>query len=298
MLRMIRERAALNTCSSTRHSIADKLLLGIDLARIVSQRLLAVVHSPRSHHQTPAKETPCPPVSPPAKCQIRGLCVSPDLQCVLCVTDGLEGVYLLAVDNLADQDEAPPHPPSDVPNLEDAPTGNLPSSPSGDVVGGGGGGKRSATATSAVGAATTARHAPRRTVADTAFPSLPHLASRGEQRRRSTGAKAGQHPSAEPVFIASLARRSAGGDGKGQEQQSEDDDRGSRRHSTGSSGRGPRRRSGARSAAAPFECLWWVTRNGSHFAVIGGQGGEVRVARGMWEYFASCSRGLRNDDGG
>ncbi|CAM9365604.1 unnamed protein product [Scytosiphon promiscuus] len=149
--------------------------------------------------------------------KIRGLCVSPDLQCVLCVTEGLEGVYLLAVDNLGDQDEAQAHPP----------------------------------------------HAPRRTVAETAFPSLAHLASRGEQRKRATGAKAG-HPSAEPVFIASLAR-----------QSQSDDDRGGRRHSTGSSARAPRRRSGARSAAAPFECLWWVTRDGSHFAVIGGPGGEL-----------------------
>ncbi|CAM9951238.1 unnamed protein product, partial [Ectocarpus sp. 6 AP-2014] len=29
-----------------------------------------------------------------------GMCVSPDLQCVLWATEGREGVYLLAVDNL------------------------------------------------------------------------------------------------------------------------------------------------------------------------------------------------------
>ncbi|CAM9972901.1 unnamed protein product, partial [Ectocarpus sp. 8 AP-2014] len=41
---------------------------------------------------------------------IRGMCVSPDLQCVLCATEGLEGVYLLAVDNLGEEQEARPTP--------------------------------------------------------------------------------------------------------------------------------------------------------------------------------------------
>ena len=232
--------------------------------------------------------------------QIRGLCVSPDLQCVLCVTEGLEGVYLLAIDNLGEQDEADPQPTEFVPGLDDAATtagslhaggvgrnggleGGAGVGGEGEAAhgkrgrsGGGGGAKRSP-------AATTARHAPKRTVADTAFPSLVHLASRGEQRKRAGSAKA-RHPLAEPVFIASLARRGTGGGGGGGEskgglQQEGNDDRGSRRHSTGSGGRGPRQRGGGggRMAAAPFECLWWVTRDGDHFAIIGGPGGEVRL---------------------
>eukprot|EP00752_Nemacystus_decipiens_P012338 g10938.t1 len=227
----------------------------------------------------------------PVAGKIRGLCVSPDLQCVLCVTEGLEGVYLLAIDNLGEQDETSPHRAEAVRSLEDgATTTNLHVS-GGDsgLEGGaaaaahaGGGGDTSDGEREKSGgakrspAATTARHAPKRTVADTAFPSLVHLASRGEQRKRGPGSAKARYPLAEPVFIASLARRGAGRGGGARESG---DDRGSRRHSTGSGApgsRGPRQRGGSsRKATSPFECLWWVTRGGDHFAVIGGPGGEV-----------------------
>lgn len=215
------------------------------------------------------------------------------MQCVLCVTEGLEGVYLLAIDDLGEQDEANPHSTEAVLSLDDGAVSSLHASATGGNSGlesaaGGhghghvsGGGKRgkSGSAKRSAAAAATARHAPKRAVADTAFPSLVHLASRGEQRKRAGSAQA-RHPLAEPVFIASLARRGAGGGGesKGQpEQQESGDDRGSRRHSTGSGGRGPRKRGGgSRAAAAPFECLWWVTRDGDHFAIIGGPSGEVK----------------------
>lgn len=255
--------------------------------------------SQRTHLPTPENPS-CTLVAAPKKSQIRGLCVSPDLQCVLCVTEGLEGVYLLAIDNLWEQGEANPHPTEAVPSLDDGAAastlyasagvdgnsglagaarvgdGDTPDGKQGKS-GGGGGNKRSP-------AATTARHAPRRTVADTAFPSLAHLASRGEQRKRAGSAKA-RHPLAEPVFIASLSRRGGGGAGGGGSGESkgglrqESGDRVNRRHSTGSGGRGPRARGGggARMAAALFECLWWVTRDGDHFAIIGGPGGEVRI---------------------
>eukprot|EP00903_Cladosiphon_okamuranus_P018230 g16769.t1 len=234
----------------------------------------------------------------PVAAKIRGLCVSPDLQCVLCVTEGLEGVYLLAIDNLGEQGEATPHPTEAVPSLDGGSGAAAAStlhanagvdgnnglagaagpgdggSPDGKQGKSGGGNKRSPAA-----AATTARHAPKRTVADTAFPSLAHLASRGEQRKRGAGSAKARHPLAEPVFIASLARRGAGGGGeesKGGLRLKGDGDRGSRRHSTGSGGWEPRARGGAaRAAAALFECLWWVTRDGDHFAIIGGPGGEV-----------------------
>ncbi|CAM9300751.1 unnamed protein product [Ectocarpus sp. 13 AM-2016] len=252
------------------------------------------------------------------------MCVSPDLQCVLCATDGLEGVYLLAVDNLGEEQEARPTPTAGTPSVGGKGTagnttgeGNTShdsaggdggvnsggkrggeTGRSGGGGGGGGGGNQStarppSAAAAAVmaganagAAATTARHAPRRAVADAAFPSLVHLASRGEQRKRASGAKA-RYPSAEPVFIASLGRRggaaaaAAAGDGgqRGQQQPS-DDERGGdgRRHSTGASGRVPRRGGCSRSSSSappPFECLWWVTRSGNHFAVIGDPDGEV-----------------------
>lgn len=205
------------------------------------------------------------------------------------MTEGLEGVYLLAIDDLGDHDEAKPHPTEAVPGLNDgaAAAGGL---HAGGGVGGNGGlsgaagagdgdtpdgGKRSGSGSARRSPAAAARHAPKRTVADTAFPSLVHLASRGEQRKRVGGAKA-RYPPAEPVFIASLARRGAAAESKGQLRQESDDDRGSRRHSTGSGGRGPRLRGGgSRMPVAPFECLWWVTRDGDHFAIIGGPGGEV-----------------------
>lgn len=215
------------------------------------------------------------------------------------MTESLEGVYLLAIDNLGEQDEARPHPTEVVPSLDD---GAIGSSFHAGAVGGNSGLESTAAAagggdgdgdtsyrrrqksgsTKRSPAATTARHAPKRTVADTAFLSLVHLASRGEQRKRAGGAKA-RYPLAEPVFIASLARRSAGagggggGESKFRPRHDSDDDRGGRRHSTGSGGRGaPRQRSGSRGAAAPYECLWWVTRDMDHFAIIGGPDGDVR----------------------
>ncbi|CAB1114480.1 unnamed protein product [Ectocarpus sp. CCAP 1310/34] len=253
----------------------------------------------------------------PVAGKIRGMCVSPDLQCVLCATEGLEGVYLLAVDNLGEEQEARPTPTAGIPSVGGKGTaGNTTGegNTSHDSAGGddgvnsggkrggetgrsGGGGNQSTArppseaaaavmaGASAGAAATTARHAPRRAVADTAFPSLVHLASRGEQRKRASGAKA-RYPSAEPVFIASLGRRggaaaAAAGDGgqRGQQQPS-DDERGGdgRRHSTGAGGRVPHRGGGSprsSSAPPPFECLWWVTRSGNHFAVIGDPDGEV-----------------------
>ncbi len=192
------------------------------------------------------------------------------------MTEGLEGVYLLAIDNLGEQDEAQPQPTESVPNLDDGVVGGASSAaPGGDGAGGGGGGSSAGNPGGKTkrSPAATARQAPKRTAADTAFPSLVHLASRGEQRKRAGSAKA-RYPSAEPVFIASLARR--GGGAGDQQQQESDDGRRSRRHSTGLGGLGPRRRAGSRAAAAPFECLWWVTRDGDHFAIIGGPGGEVR----------------------
>ncbi|CAM9620854.1 unnamed protein product [Ectocarpus sp. 4 AP-2014] len=255
----------------------------------------------------------------PVAGKIRGMCVSPDLQCVLCATEGLEGVYLLAVDNLGEEQEARPTPTAGIPSVGGKGTagnttgeGNTSHDSAGGDGGvnsggkrggetgrsGGGGGGNQSTArppsaaaaavmagASAGAAATTARHAPRRAAADTAFPSLVHLASRGEQRKRASGAKA-RYPSAEPVFIASLGRRggaaaAAAGDGgqRGQQQPS-DDERGGdgRRHVTGAGSRVPRRGGGSRSspsAPPPFECLWWVTRSGNHFAVIGDPDGEV-----------------------
>lgn len=226
------------------------------------------------------------------------------------MTEGL-GVYLLAINNLGEQDEAQPNLSESVPNLDDSNkadnfststalgenSNNLESAVDGS--GGGAsdgkrnknGNRRSPAAAGAGGAAaTTARRALRRTVADTAFPSLVHLASRGEQRKRAVGEKP-RHPSAEPVFIASLARRGGRGGAGQDEEGSDDDDRGgsTRRHSTGLGGRGSRRRSGSRNA--PFECLWWVTRDGDHFAVIGGPSGEVggvlETSLKHWVWFSS-----------
>lgn len=203
-------------------------------------------------------------------------------------------MYILAVDNLGAQDAAQPTAPTR--NLDDdshgskaksaAGEGNAPGSGNGG--GGGGarvgglGGRRSSV--SAVAGAATVRPPPR-PVAATAFPSLLHLASRG-QRKRSGGAVA--YPSAEPVFIASLARR--GGDGERRGEQG-DGGRNDRRQSSGSDGRGSSAGAGRRASRnvrtnAQFECLWWAARNGDHFAIIGGPGGEVRKGHGR----ASCPR--------
>lgn len=195
--------------------------------------------------------------------QIRGLCISPDLQCVLCVTEDLEGVYILAIDNLGAQEEGraytalsdSQHPADVVNDVSDAKKG-------GD--GRAGGGRSSKTAATAA-AGSTARPQPRAAAA-AAFPSLLHLASRGQRRR--TGAVA--HTPAEPVFIASLARRGVGG---GQQAQ----DSVGRRRSSGPgkvspAGRGRRNSHGS---AIQLECLWWAARNGDHFAVIGRPDGEV-----------------------
>lgn len=233
----------------------------------------------------------------PALCeQIQGLCVSPDLQCVLCVTENMEGVYILAVDKLGEMEETPrpitsPDPNSMQPQHSDDKRGEGTPCP-GDA----NRKSSSVTLTASTGitaAATSSRGTARpsqRPAAATAFPSLLHLASRGQRRRATTGnntaSDAGEmaHTPAEPIFIASLARRGSG-DGNGQDT---DDDRKSRRHSTGSKGssigkggsgsgggtgaggghRGPRTK-------APYECLWWAARNGDHFAVIGGHQGEV-----------------------
>ena len=192
-------------------------------------------------------------------------------------------MYILAVDNLGAQDTAQPTVPA--PNLDDDPHGSKSTSAagkgsassSGSVDGArerGVGGKRSSAAAVAGAGATTVRPPPR-SVAATAFPSLLHLASRG-QRKRSGGAVA--YPSAEPVFIASLARRVGDGERKGEQG---DGGRSDRRQSSGSDGRGSstgagRRASRSARANAQFECLWWAARNGDHFAIIGGPGGEVR----------------------
>ncbi|CAM9434105.1 unnamed protein product, partial [Laminaria digitata] len=120
----------------------------------------------------------------PVSGKIRGLCVSPDLQCVLCVTENLEGVYILAVDNLGEQDAAQPTDPT--PNLDDDAHGSNPKSATGkgNASSGGGGGSGGArgsglgsrrSSVAAVAGATTVRPPPR-PVAATAFPSLLHLA--------------------------------------------------------------------------------------------------------------------------
>lgn len=226
---------------------------------------------------------------PPRSCEhkIRGLCVSPDLQCVLCVTEDLEGVYILAVDNLGAHEETPSSTTATtaVPDLDSNPSRETHEDPTdggggsfGSGGGGADGGRRSASTTVAGVAGPAAARPPPRVAAATAFPSLLHLASRG-QRRRAGGPVA--HPAAEPVFIASLARRGGtAGSGKGQQ----DYGTGWRRHSTGASGGGDSasgggRRGGRRNlrSNAQLECLWWAARNGDHLAVIGGPDGEVLV---------------------
>lgn len=205
---------------------------------------------------------------------------------MLCVTEDLEGVYILAIDNLGvgvqrDRDPATSdekHPaPGDIVNDISRPGSGEPSgfgaSPTpavGAGVGGSGGRPTGAKAGRA------ARPTPR-AVAAAAFPSLLHLASRGQRRR--TGAVA--HTAAEPIFIASLARRGGGVARSG--NVSGLDDIGRKR--SGGSGRGSpggKGRHGFRASGAQLECLWWAARNGDHFAVIGRPDGEVFSAGQRW----------------
>lgn len=184
---------------------------------------------------------------------------------MLCVTQDLEGVYILAIDNLgvglqegreaaaAGETNAAGHGIKDVEGGAD--------DVAGPPVGSSGG-----TRPTGAAAGRTARPTPR-SAATSVFPSLLHLASRGQRRRAGPVA----HTAAEPVFIASLARR---GGGSGSKQGHDD---GGRRRSSGS-GRGSpggKERRSSRASAGQLECLWWAARNGDHVAVIGRPDGEV-----------------------
>lgn len=205
--------------------------------------------------------------------QIRGLCVSPDLQCVLCVTEDLEGVYILSINNLGAEEgkmKSTVGPETDGKGSQRENINTIPGGYNDVAVGGQSSESRSSPSVmGAAGASTGASARPLpRSAAEKAFPSLLHLASRGQRRRATGGGVA--HTPAEPIFIASLAR--AGG---------KDGAHGAKRYSTRSSGRASQVESGkgarrsSRGTPFTYECLWWAAQNGDHIAVIGGLDGEV-----------------------
>lgn len=211
--------------------------------------------------------------------QIRGLCVSPDLQCVLCVTEDLEGVYILSINNLGAEEgkiKSTVGPETDGKGSQRENTNTAPGRYNDITVGGQGNESRSSPSVMGVAGASTgaaARPFPR-SAAEKAFPSLLHLASRGQRRRATGGGVA--HTPAEPIFIASLARAGGkdGAHGAGRYSKGS-----SGRASQGDSGKGARRSS--RGTPPTYECLWWAAQNGDHLAVIGGLDGEVgRITRG------------------
>lgn len=183
---------------------------------------------------------------------------------MLCVTEDLEGVYILAIDNL---DAEGGQQGSAVPGGNTVPQ-DLTRDLSEKIHGGAAArvSRASFASTATVAAAGPSARPAQRAVAASAFPSLLHLASRG-QRRKAGGAVA--HTPAEPVFIASLVR----GAGRSSKRRTST----SGRASTG----GGRSRFGSRGGVAQLECIWWAARNGDHFAVIGRPDGEVRLS--LWD---------------
>lgn len=197
----------------------------------------------------------------------------------MCVTEHLEGVYILPVNNLGAREDAQQstatgqftdsgsslYSDDNIEETTDKKDKKYRDAGSGNM------GRSSAAAVAGASGPTAARLPPRAAAA-TAFPSLLHLASQGQRRRAAVDGEVA-YPAAEPIFVASLARR-GGGDGSGKGSRRD------KRHSTGSGGGG--RTSSAdggsrhQPRSKPFQCIWWAARNGDHFAIIGGPDGEVR----------------------